>query len=178
MEIVVSQVGRTVLGSVIGEAYSLCKNVYSSHLSLHGGHEITKALDKLDVQAQLEAAGSLVCHLTLNQHIEQSETGLLLSSQLKEAIDRVQQDLLAISKESEEHQTRWFASYRYANYAPLLKKLTRDQQLLDTRLARLMTMAPLLTNVEAEIETTEQRPDLEKFNIDELIEELERGLSQ
>lgn len=145
MEVTVAAlVSHTVLGKAISEAYSVCRSVYELHCSVAGGSQVQRALEKLDVQAHLEAAGSLVNSLSRLHQLENSETGALLCSQLREAIDRVQADLLAITEESQQHQQRWFSNWRYANYGPLLKRLSRDDATMETRLQRLTQLAPML----------------------------------
>jgi hypothetical protein len=139
-------IGNTVLGKAISEAASVCKSVYDTHCSGSAGSQVRRMLDELDVQAQLEAAGSLVCTLSRAHDFEAHETGSLLCAQVREAIDRLQADLLAISEESRQHSGRWFASWRYADYDPLIKRLAKDQKLLATRLDRLVSMTPLLEN--------------------------------
>jgi hypothetical protein len=170
-------VQHTALGKTIAEAYGLCKTVIETHRNIVGGSQVQKALEKMDVQAQLEAAGSLVCTLSRTHNLDQTETGALLCSQLRDAIDRVQSDLREISEESQLHQTRWFSGWRYANYGPLLKKLGQSKLLMETRLQRLTQIAPLLA-AQPLVKDTKIDTDAMAYNdeqIDKLISELEQA---
>lgn len=171
-------VGTTVLGKAITEACSVCKSVYDEHCSGADGGHVKRMLDKLDVQAQLEAAGSLVCTLSRSHDLEAHETGAMLCQQVREALDLLQQDLKAITEESQAHKDRWFSTWRYPDYNPLMKKLKEDQACLDSRLDRLMKMVPLLDHskgkptenldIDAPAHTDEE--------IDQLIQELSKAL--
>jgi len=167
-------VGTTVLGKAITEACSACKAVYDEHCSGVDGGRVKRMLDELDVQAQLETAGSLVCTLSRSYDLEAQETGAMLCQQVREALDRLQQDLKAITEESQAHSKRWFSSWTYPDYNPLMKKLKADQKCLENRLDRLMKMIPLLyTNKGKQASNNNfDVPVSADEAIDQLIEEL------
>eukprot|EP01083_Nonionella_stella_P017596 49215_1 len=130
---VATVVGKTILVSSIEAGLSLVAKLTGE--SLFSDPNLQGVLKKLDLKARLRTIEAL------SKDIEKKSRANVVSAavtNVEESVEELRAILASIYAEMEIHQTRWFSTWRTADYFGLLACLKSEVSVLDTRMDMLI----------------------------------------
>lgn len=137
-------IGNTLLGKAVTDAYTLAKSSYNVDTSVDY-QQLQSQLLEMDVFATLESTGSLLNMLKRQHDLAAYDTGLLLVQQVEETMMTIQNTLQKLVTQTERDRSRWLTLMRPAyNYASFISTLKSNLKVLETRMAHLLRLIPLL----------------------------------
>lgn len=126
----------TVIGKevVIKAITDTSSNVYSQLTSIisNNNHGINKLLEEMDIDAKLKTLEALISEIEKTEKYKQESVHLSLNF-IHQSISKIHKNLEKLDKEIKYHDSKWFSSYRSAEYKPTLDCIISDYIILEKR---------------------------------------------
>jgi len=137
-------VAHSILAKTISAAVEVAASLSSAGLT---HPDVQRELERLDIDVTLRTIEAMVKDLESRGLNGSQQNALRLCVEsLEDSVNKIHKSLVAIHEEEQYHKSKWFASWRTANFGPLMEQLRAHKEIMDKRLQTFAMVISLANN--------------------------------